>query len=107
MGQGQQSVRQKARRAALDVQASRARARAESEGRLGVLAVEVAVAVAERDAAVAACELRAGRALRAMVDVEGVPLREALHWCGSVVTLAEATRLRRLAADAPAGGDIT
>ena len=73
----QQSARQAARRAALDVQASRREARAACEGRLDALAIEVHIARSERDAAVAAAEHRAGEALRAMTDQGGLSLREA------------------------------
>jgi hypothetical protein len=48
----QQSVRQAARRAALDAQAVRRKDRAERERRLEVLAVEVLTAIGERDRAV-------------------------------------------------------
>ena len=51
---GQQSVRQAARKAALDVRAARRVAGARRERRLDNLAVELHVALGERDAAVAA-----------------------------------------------------
>src|SRR5829696_6161114 len=95
---GQQSVRQAARRTALDVRAARRAARAQRERRLDNLAVEVHVALGERDAAVAAIERRAGHALQAMTSNEGLTLREAVDWCGAGLTLREAGRLRRLAA---------
>ena len=60
---GQQSVRQAARRSALETQLARRRARAERERRLEGLAVDVLVAVGERDAAIQASERRAGQAL--------------------------------------------
>lgn len=93
----QQSVRQAARRAALDAQSKRRRERAEREKRLERIAVDVLVAVRERDASVAAAERRAGAALRAMTDDEGLSLREAVTWCGDEISTREATRLRRLA----------
>jgi hypothetical protein len=94
---GQQSVRQAARRAALDVQSRRRRERAEREKRLEALAVRVLVAVRERDAAVAQADRRAGQALREMTDAEGLSVREAAQWCGDELSSREATRLRRLA----------
>src|SRR5829696_9027044 len=57
---GQQSVRQAARKTALDVRTARRVAGAQRERRLDTLAVEVHVALRERDAAVAAIERRAG-----------------------------------------------
>jgi hypothetical protein len=96
---GQQSIRQDARRAALDVQSKRRRERAEREKRLEDLAVRVLVAVGERDAAVADAERRAGEALREMTDGERLSVREAVEWCGDAITTREATRLRRLTDD--------
>jgi hypothetical protein len=93
---GEQSVRQTARRAALDAQATMRAQRAERERRLSVLGVAVMVAVGERDARVAACERRAGDALRTMTDREGLTVREAIDWCGPNLTVREAARLRGL-----------
>ncbi len=97
---GQQSIRQQARRAAMDVQSKRRRDRAERNKRLDVLAVQVLVAVRERDAAVADSERRAGHALREMTDTEGLSVRESAQWCGDGMSAREATRLRRLAQEA-------
>ena len=94
---GQQSIRQEARRAALDAQSKRRRGRAEREKRLEDLAVRVLVAVLERDAAVAEAERQAGEALREMTEDEGLSVREAVEWCGDEISTREATRLRRLA----------
>jgi hypothetical protein len=96
---GQQSIRQEARRAALDAQSKRRRERAEREKRLEDLAVRVLVAVRERDAAVSDAERRAGEALREMTEDEGLSVREAVEWCGDEITTREATRLRRLVED--------
>ena len=92
---GQQSIRQEARRAALDAQSKRRRERAEREKRLEDLAVRVLVAIRERDAAVAEADRRAGKALREMTEDEGLSVREAVEWCGDEITTREATRLRR------------
>ena len=46
----------------------------------------------ERDGAVRDAQLRAGGALLAMTDDEGLSMREAVEWCGSGVTLREVTR---------------
>jgi hypothetical protein len=92
---GQQYIRQETRRAALDAQSKRRRERAERETRLEDLVVRVVVAVRERDAAVVAAERRAGQALRAMSEDEGLSVREAVEWCGDEITTREATRLRR------------
>jgi hypothetical protein len=56
-------------------------------------------AVAVRDA-----ERRAGEALRAMIDDEGLSVREAVDWCGSGITARELTRLRRLHGGQQDGG---
>jgi len=93
---GQQSIRQEARRAALEAQSKRRRGRAEREKRLEDLAVRVLVAVRERDAAVADAECRAGQALREMTEDEGLSVREAVECCGDEITTREAIRLRRL-----------
>ncbi|MHB8186743.1 MAG: hypothetical protein ACYDDU_11810 [Dermatophilaceae bacterium] len=99
---GHQSIRQEARRAALDAQSKRRRERAEREKRLEDLAVRVLVAIRERDAAVADADRRAGKAVREMTEDEGLSVREAVEWCGDEITTREATRLRRLAEDAGA-----
>jgi hypothetical protein len=98
----QQSVRQAARRAALDVQAARRRERVARQRRLEALAVDVLVAISERDAAVQAAERRAGQALRDMTDRERLSLRDVTEWCGGLITLREAMRLRRLVNDTQA-----
>lgn len=95
---GQQSLRQAARRSALDVQSKRRQQRAEREKRLEELAVAVLVAVRERDAAVTEAEARAGAALRGLLEDEGLSVREAVEWCGDEVSSREVARLRRLAA---------
>ena len=95
-----QSARQQARRAALDAQSRMRKARAEQERRRSGLAVAVVTALAERDALGAVYEARAGEALVALTDDEGLSLPEAVEWCGGQLSLREATRLRKVAADA-------
>ena len=95
----QQSVRQAARRSALNAQAARRRERADRERRLEALAVAVLTALGERDRAVKDAEMRAGEALRAMSVDEGLSVREAVEWCGTGITVREVSRLRRLAGD--------
>jgi hypothetical protein len=99
----QQSVRQAARRLALDAQAVRRRERADRERRLEALAVAVLTALGERDGAVKDAERRAGEALRAMSEDEGLSVREAVEWCGTGMTVREVARLRRLARDSQDG----
>ena len=99
----QQSVRQAARRSALDAQAARRRERADRERRLEALAVAVLTALGERDGAVKDAERRAGEALRAMSEDEGLSVREAVEWCGTGMTVREVARLRRLARDSQDG----
>lgn len=57
--------------------------------------------MAERDAWVRACEARAGAALRAMTETEGLSLREAVGWCGGqdMLPIREAARLRKVVPD--------
>ena len=66
----QQSVRQAARRSALDAQAVLLKERADRERRLEGLAVEVLAALGERDAAVRDTERRAGVALQTMTTTK-------------------------------------
>ncbi len=94
-----QSVRQAARKAALDVQSKRRHERAEHERRLEALAIDVLVALRERDQHVTATEHRAGQALRRLTDDEGLSVREAVEWCGGQITTREATRLRAMTDD--------
>ena len=100
----QQSIRQAARRSALDAQAVLRKKRADRERRLEGLAVAVLTALGERDAAVRDTEMRVGEALQTMTTEEGLSLREAVEWCGSgALTVREVTRLRQLAHDPPGG----
>jgi regulator of protease activity HflC (stomatin/prohibitin superfamily) len=92
----QQSVRQAARRSALDARAVLRRERADRERRLESLAVAVLTALGERDALIRDAERRAGQALRTMTEDEGLSVREAVDWCGGDLTVREITRLRRL-----------
>ncbi|HEY5182134.1 MAG TPA: hypothetical protein VIJ07_20585 [Dermatophilaceae bacterium] len=100
---GQRSIRQDARRAALDARAKSRRERAERDKRLEDLAVRVLVAVRERDAAVVEADRGAGRALREMTEDEGLSVREAVKWCGDEISTREAVRMRRLAVDVEVG----
>src|SRR5215207_8058920 len=98
----QQSVRQAARRSALDAQAGLRKQRADRERRIEGLAVTVLTALGERDAAVRGTERRAGQALQTMTEDEGLSVREAVEWCASgALTVREVTRLRQLAHDPP------
>ena len=71
----QQSVRQAARRSALDAQAVLRKERADRERRLEGLAVAVLTAIGERDSLVRDAERRAAQALRLMTDQEGLSIR--------------------------------
>jgi hypothetical protein len=66
----QQSVRQAARRSALDARPVLRKERADRERRLEGLAVAVLTALGERDALIREAERRAGQALRTMTDRE-------------------------------------
>ncbi len=97
----QQSIRQAARRAALDGQSKRRRERSGRDKRLDALALAALVAVRERDAAVAQCERRAGVALAEITGTEGLSLREAVQWCGDGMCAKESNPA------APAGRPVT
>jgi hypothetical protein len=64
----------------------------------------VLTALAERGAVVGGTPSGAGEALRAMIDDEGLSVREAVDWCGSGITARELTRLRRLHGGQQDGG---
>lgn len=93
---GEQTIRQRARRTAREMADKRRRESAERERRVMELAEQVMVAIGERDEAVAAAEQRAARALRSLVDGEGLSLSEAAAWCGDTLTVREARRIRDL-----------
>lgn len=103
-----QTARVEARRAARAAQRQMLSEQKERERRLGALGVQVADALAEREASVRAAELRASEALRGLVEDEGMPLREALAWCGVNLSMREAHRLRRLVQEEETGaGDAS
>ena len=102
----QQSVRQAARRSALDAQAGTAQVNvpigyAGSRG----LAVAVLTALGERDGAVRDTERRAGDALQTMTSEEGLSLRQAVEWwavaplrCGRCLGYGNSRATRQAAA---------
>lgn len=90
---GQQAARQAARRTAREVTARRRADRAERERRLEDLVVQVLTALKER----AEAEERAGQALVELTERESLSLTEAVQWCDGLITVREATRLRRSA----------
>lgn len=107
---GKQTARQVARRAARVEQQALAKERKDREKRLGDLGVEVAEELAQRDVLlrarderILAHEVRAGAALRSMVEDEGLSVGEAVRWCGPGLEAREATRLRQLAGDVDQG----
>ena len=79
----QQSVRQSARRSALDAQAVLRKQRADRERRLEGLAVAVLTALGERDARGPRHGKARRAALQTMTEDEGLSVREAVEWCGS------------------------
>jgi hypothetical protein len=79
----QQSVRQEARRSALDAAEGTGRPRTPAGGTGGA----ALTALGERDGAVKDAEQRAGEALRAMSDDEGLSVRETVDWCGAGITV--------------------
>ena len=69
----QQSVRQAARRSALDAQAVLRKERADRERQLEALAVAAVTALGERDALVRDAERRVGQTLRTMTKMRVCP----------------------------------
>ena len=94
-----QGVRQAARRAALDAQTRVRQREEERDKRRSRLGVIVVTALAQRDAQIRVFELRAGEALKALIE-EGLTARAAAEWCD--LSIAEVNRLRRSPADAEA-----
>lgn len=98
-------VRQQARTRAREARAKVRQEQAKRERRLARSGETVAVALAERDAVVTDCEQRAGRALRSLIEEEGLSTQEALAWCGDdTLTGREVYRLIRGVADEDEGG---
>ena len=106
-----QTVRQLARARAREARAKVVQEQAKRERRLARWGEAVALALAERDAVVSDCEQRAGRALRSLIEEEGLSTQEALVWCGGgTLTGREVYRLIRGVVDEDedeggAGGD--
>lgn len=78
----EQTVRQQARARARQARARVRQEREKRDRRLARWGEQVALALAERDAVVADCEQRAGRALRSLIEEERLSTQEALAWCG-------------------------
>ncbi len=96
----EQTARQQARARARQARAKVRQEQAQRERRLAKWGEQVAVARAERDAMATEYEQRAGRALKAMIQDEGLTVREALRWCGAEgLTVREAHRFIREAAE--------
>jgi hypothetical protein len=92
----QRAVLAEARKAARDAQTKQREAARARERRVLDLATTVIAAMDERDLVVERTERRAGEALRELVDVEGLSVRDTLEACGSRLDEREATRLRRI-----------
>src|SRR4051794_12864799 len=103
MGRREDSIA--ARRVALEGQGRWRAQRKEKDDRCSGLGVAVVLALRERDSWVRECERRAGEALVALVEEEGLSVRDAVGWCVGAVTASEVARLRRLASEARAGAD--
>lgn len=95
---GDQSVRQEARRAALEVRTRQRRERAERDKRIEDLVVHVVIALRERDEA----EQRAARAIRAMM-AEGLTTHGVLTWCAGELTTRDLARIRQVTTPSEAG----
>lgn len=92
----QRALLAEARRAARDAQTKRREAARQREQRVLDLATTVIAAVEERDQVVERTEHSAAEALRELVDVQGLSVRETLEVCGGRIDEREATRLRRI-----------
>lgn len=101
-----QLVRQQARARARDARAKVRQEQAKRERRLAKWGEQVAVALAERDAAVIDCEQSAGRALRSLIEAEGLSTQGALaRRADDTLTGREVYRLiRGIACGAQGGG---
>jgi hypothetical protein len=77
------SMRQAARRSALDAQSVLRKERADGERRLEGLAVAVLTTLGDATGAVRDTERRAGMRCRQGPAEEGLSLRQAVEWCGS------------------------
>jgi hypothetical protein len=95
---GKQQDRQAARREARAFASARRKTEMAREARLVSAAAEVMAALRERDAAITATEHRAGEALNALIETEGLPVEEAIEWTGGVINAREVTRLRAVVA---------
>lgn len=93
---GKQTVRQSARRAALELQTRRRREQSARRQQLETHALDLVVALRERDDA----EHRAGDAIRAML-AHGLNAGEVMAWCEGELTLRDLRRLQQLSADQP------
>jgi len=93
---GKQTVRQSARRAALELQTRRRREQAARRQQLEAHALDLLVALRERDDA----EHRAGEAIRAML-AHGLNTGELMAWCEGELTLRDLRRLQQITADQP------
>ncbi len=103
---GKQTIKQQARRAALDAQTTRRAEHEERERRLQGLVVQVLIAIRERDQAAQHADRRAGEALTEMIETERLTARDAAQYCGDEMSPREIARLRRVAAaPARAAGD--
>ena len=109
MGRREDSIA--ARRAALESQGSWLAQRKEKDDRCSDLGVAVVLALRERDSYVQECERRAGEALVALVEEEGLSVRDAVGWCVGAVPTAEVAGGRgrawagRAGADQPPGAE--
>lgn len=90
-----QSVRQRARRDALERRERRRALARARHSRLDQLGARVTSILARRDELVAESERLAGEALHAMTRDLGVSMAEALTHSGAALTKFEALRLRR------------
>lgn len=92
----QRALLAEARRTARDAQTKLREAARQREQRVLDLATTVIAAVEERDQVVERTERSAAEALRELVDVQGLSVRETLEVCGGRIDEREATRLRRI-----------
>ena len=89
-----QSVRQAARRAALDAQIRVRRRQEERDKRRSRLGVILVTALAERDAQIEFYESRAAEAVESLLVEEGMTVGAVADWCG--LSSREVRRLRSL-----------
>ncbi|GAA1799478.1 hypothetical protein GCM10009811_24250 [Nostocoides veronense] len=100
--ESQQSIRQRARRRALDAATAARIRQAAKDQRVSRLAAKLDRALARREEAIERWDRRVGEVLIALTRGEGLTLDEAIAWAGVELPRRHAYRMRA-AAESPYG----